>query len=310
MFFRKKVTRGHLYRSVLFFTIIYFILIYFQKRILTGLFNSQLSFTVPDVLGIVTSDAPLDVLTKRATNGAILTGGFLFVEIILFILLILLFLFKLWRIHQQEKLKKYDFVLLVGLLILLMGSFYYAYILGTTSLETYQTVTSALNHLSPKQLDKLATRWKDFIYNYQFSLGYLPRDISIVIDQFKQIMSNVQEVADIPNVLSQYINRLSELKLHYFLLMCAGFGTLMVAQIFEYRLILTSLKQLKPKNKLFTSHNQVSETQLTQLLEEQQVLMSKIIDLQADLQQTITKESNETNQPKEKSKKNNKKKKK
>ncbi|MEG2254550.1 MAG: hypothetical protein RSC33_04425, partial [Vagococcus sp.] len=90
----------------------------------------------------------------------------------------------------------------------------------------------------------------------------------------------------------------------------AVFGTFMVAKVFEYRLILTSLKQLKPKNKLFTSRNQVSETQLTQLLEEQQVLMSKIIDLQADLQQTITKESNETNQPKEKPKKNNKKKKK
>ena len=105
MFFRKKIKRENLYRSVFLFTIIYFILMYFQKRILLGLFQTQLSFSIPSVVSIITSQNTLDELISRGTNGAILTGAFLAIEIIAFILLILYFLFQLWRLYKNNKFK-------------------------------------------------------------------------------------------------------------------------------------------------------------------------------------------------------------
>ena len=306
MLFHKKLTRQSVYHSVFIFTIIYFILMYFQKRILFGLFQTQLSFSIPNIIALITSDNTLDALTSRAINGAILTGGFLVIEILLFIILIIHFLFKLWRVHYIEQLRKFDFLLVLGLLTLLFGSFYYAYILGTTSLETYITISTSLNRVTPKQLQLLSEKWKDFIFNYQFSLGYLPRDVSMVIEHVKGLIANVKEIAQIPDVINHYFNRLSELKFHYFLLMCGGFGTLLVSQLFEYRLIVKSFRELKLKRKVekreskkaekaektkeIKTEETVTTDQLTTILTNQQELMTKIIDLQSEMQETINKD--------------------
>lgn len=304
MSFRKNLTRQSVYHSFFIFTIIYFILMYFQKRILLGLFQTQLSFSIPNIIALITSDNTLDELVSRGINGAILTGCFLIIEILLFIILIIHFLCKLWRVHYIEQLRKFDFLLVLGLLILLVGSLYYAYVLGTTSLDTYDTISTSLNRVTPKQLQLLSEKWKDFIFNYQFSLGYLPRDVSMVIDHVKQLISNVKEIAQIPDVINHYLNQLSQFKFHYFLLMCSGFATLLISQLFEYRLILKSFKEFKIKKKLEKiekkQQEQVPKTemtptevattdQLTKILVEQQELMTKIIDLQSDMQENMKK---------------------
>ena len=283
MFFRKKIKRENLYRSVFLFTIIYFILMYFQKRILLGLFQTQLSFLIPSVVSIITSQNTLDELISRGTNGAILTGAFLAIEIIAFILLILYFLFQLWRLYKNNKFKIYDYSLLAGLIILLFGSFYYAYVVASTSLETYNTIFTALNRLSPTQLQKVADKWTEFLYNYQFSLGYLPRDVSLVIDQVNTIIASVKDIANIPDVINHYLNRLSELKFHYFMLMCLGFGILLVTQVLEYKLIIRSFRKLKFSKKPAA----VQQEQMVQLLGEQQELMSRMIDLQEKNNQSV-----------------------
>lgn len=304
MSFRKNLTRQSVYHSVFIFTIIYFILMYFQKRILLGLFQTQLSFSIPNIIALITSDNTLDELVSRGINGAILTGCFLIIEILLFIILIIHFLCKLWRVHYIEQLRKFDFLLVLGLLILLVGSLYYAYVLGTTSLDTYDTISTSLNRVTPKQLQLLSEKWKDFIFNYQFSLGYLPRDVSMVIDHIKQLISNVKEISQIPDVINHYLNQLSQFKFHYFLLMCSGFATLLISQLFEYRLILKSFKEFKIKKKAEKierkQQEQVPKTemiptevtttdQLTKILVEQQELMAKIIDLQSDMQENMKK---------------------
>ena len=293
MLFRKNLTRQSVYHSVFIFTIIYFLLMYFQKRVLLAIFQTQLSFSIPNTIALITSDNTLDELISRATNGAILTGAFLVIEILLFILLIIHFLWKLWRVHYIEQLRRFDFLLVIGLLVLLVGSFYYAYVVASTSLETYTTVSTAINRVTPKQLQLMTEKWKDFLYHYQFSLGYLPRDVSMVIDYVKMLIGNVKEIAQIPDVINQYLNRLSELKFHYFLLMSGGFGTLLFSQLFEYRLIVKSFKQLKQKRHMektekISKTKEVKEDQLTQLLAEQQVLMGKMIELQSDMQQSMT----------------------
>lgn len=280
MFFRKKITRETMYRSVFLFTIIYFILIYFQKRILLGLFQTQLSFSIPSVIAILTSDSSLDVLTNRATNGAILTGAFLVIEILTFIAFILLFLWKLWQLKRGKSFKKYDYLLVAGLIALLFGSFYYAFITASTSIETFNTVSTALNHLSPKQLQALGDKWQNFIYNYEFSLGYLPRDISVVVNEIKHLIGNVKEIAQIPDVINHWLNQLSLFKFHYFLVMCLGFVILLIAQIAEYQLIIKSFRKIKKGKKSIT----IPDNQLTTILEEQQILMEKIVDLQVDIQ--------------------------
>lgn len=280
MFSRKKITRETIYRSVFLFTILYFLLIYFQKRILLGLFQTQLSFSIPNVIAILTSDNSLDVLTSRGTNGAIITGAFLVIEVLVFILLILLFLWKLWQLKKMNNFKKYDYLLVVGLIILLFGSFYYAFITASTSMETFNTVSRALNHLTPKQIQALIDKWQNFLYNYEFSLGYLPRDVSLVIGEAKHLIGNVKEISQVPDVINQWLNHLSLLKFHYFLVMCLGFITLLVAQVAEYQLIIKSFRKIKRNKK---SSNSVSDNQLATILEEQQVLMEKIVDLQTDI---------------------------
>jgi hypothetical protein len=177
-------------------------------------------------------------------------------------------------------------------------------VLGTTSLDTYNTISTSLNRVTPKQLQLLSEKWKDFIFNYQFSLGYLQRDVSMVIDHVKQLISNVKEIAQIPDVINHYLNQLSQFKFHYFLLMCSGFATLLISQLFEYRLILKSFKEFKIKKKLEKiekkQQEQVPKTemtptevattdQLTKILVEQQELMTKIIDLQSDMQENMKK---------------------
>lgn len=286
MLFRKNLTRQSVYHSVFIFTIIYFILMYFQKRILLGIFQTQLSFSIPNTIALLTSDNTFEEITNRAINGAILTGVFLIIEIVIFILLIIYFLCKLWHVHYIEQLRKLDFLLVLGLFTLLLGSFYYAYILGSSSLETYTTISTSLNRVTPKQLQLLSEKWKDFIFNYQFSLGYLPRDISVVINHIKNLIANVKEIAQIPDVISLYLSRLNVLKFHYFLLMSSGFGILLIAQLFEYHLIFESFKKLTLKRKVSNEATIKNETltndQLTNILLEQQKLMSKMVDLQKD----------------------------
>lgn len=292
MLFRKNLTRQSVYHSVFIFTIIYFLLMYFQKRVLLAIFQTQLSFSIPNAIALATSDNTFDEIISRATNGAILTGGFLVIEILIFIFFISYFLWKLWRVHYIEQLRRFDFLLVIGLLILLIGSFYYAYVVASTSLETYTTVSTAINRVTPKQLRLLSEKWQDFLFNYQFSLGYLPRDVSMVIEHVKTLIGNVKEIAQIPDVLNQYVNRLSELKFHYFILMSSGFITLLISQLVEYRLIIKAFKSVKVKRKVDILAEETAETtdQLTQILADQQVLLTKMVDLQTDMAQK-TKES-------------------
>lgn len=294
MLFRKNLTRQSVYHSVFIFTIIYFLLMYFQKRVLLAIFQTQLSFSIPNAIALATSDNTFDEIISRATNGAILTGGFLVIEILIFIFLISYFLWKLWRVHYIEQLRRFDFLLVIGLLILLIGSFYYAYVVASTSLETYTTVSTAINRVTPKQLRLLSEKWQDFLFNYQFSLGYLPRDVSMVIEHVKTLIGNVKEIAQIPDVLNQYVNRLSELKFHYFILMSSGFITLLISQLVEYRLIIKAFKSVKVKRKVDILAEETAETtdQLTQILADQQVLLTKMVDLQTDMAQKIKESDN------------------
>lgn len=294
MLFRKNLTRQSVYHSVFIFTIIYFLLMYFQKRVLLAIFQTQLSFSIPNAIALATSDNTFDEIISRATNGAILTGGFLVIEILIFIFLISYFLWKLWRVHYIEQLRRFDFLLVIGLLILLIGSFYYAYVVASTSLETYTTVSTAINRVTPKQLRLLSEKWQDFLFNYQFSLGYLPRDVSMVIEYVKTLIGNVKEIAQIPDVLNQYVNRLSELKFHYFILMSSGFITLLISQLVEYRLIIKAFKSVKVKRKVDILAEETAETtnQLTQILADQQVLLTKMVDLQTDMVQKIKESDN------------------
>lgn len=294
MLFRKNLTRQSVYHSVFIFTIIYFLLMYFQKRVLLAIFQTQLSFSIPNAIALATSDNTFDEIISRATNGAILTGGFLVIEILIFISLISYFLWKLWRVHYIEQLRRFDFLLVIGLLILLIGSFYYAYVVASTSLETYTTVSTAINRVTPKQLRLLSEKWQDFLFNYQFSLGYLPRDVSMVIEHVKTLIGNVKEIAQIPDVLNQYVNRLSELKFHYFILMSSGFITLLISQLVEYRLIIKAFKSVKVKRKVDILAEETAETtdQLTQILADQQVLLTKMVDLQTDMAQKIKESDN------------------
>lgn len=294
MLFRKNLTRQSVYHSVFIFTIIYFLLMYFQKRVLLAIFQTQLSFSIPNAIALATSDNTFDEIISRATNGAILTGGFLVIEILIFIFFISYFLWKLWRVHYIEQLRRFDFLLVIGLLILLIGSFYYAYVVASTSLETYTTVSTAISRVTPKQLRLLNEKWQDFLFNYQFSLGYLPRDVSMVIEHVKTLIGNVKEIAQIPDVLNQYVNRLSELKFHYFILMSSGFITLLISQLVEYRLIIKAFKSVKVKRKVDILAEETAETtdQLTQILADQQVLLTKMVDLQTDMAQKIKESDN------------------
>ena len=128
----------------------------------------------------------------------------------------------------------------------------------------------------------------------------------MVIEHVKGLIANVKEIAQIPDVINHYFNRLSELKFHYFLLMCGGFGTLLVSQLFEYRLIVKSFRELKlkrevekreskkaekaEKTKEIKTEETVTTDQLTTILTNQQELMTKIIDLQSEMQETINKD--------------------
>lgn len=273
----KKKIRQSIYKYSFIFTLIYFTLIYFQKRILSGLFQTQLSFSIPDTIAILTSSHALDELTTRGTNGAILVGVFLIIEVLIFISAIIYFLIKLWKVHSSKYWKKYDYTLVLGLLVLLIGSFYYAFVTANTSLETFTTIQNALNHLGPKQLGQLGDKWKNFIYHYEFSLGYLPRDISIVIDQVKTIVSSVKEIAQLPDVINGWLNQLSLFKFHYFLVICSGSFLVILAQLFESRKIWNryfkfNFKKKEPKIR--------TEDLLQDMKEEQQLLIGQIYTYQ------------------------------
>ncbi len=287
-----KKMRQSIYRASLFFTIIYFLLIYFQKRLLSGLFQTQLSFSIPDTISILTSSNAIEELTTRGTNGGIVVGVFFVIEVLVFISAIIYFLFKLWKVHSTKYWKKYDYVLVIGLIILLIGSFYYAFVVVNTSLETFSTVQAALNHLGPKQIGQLTDKWKNFIYHYQFSLGYLPRDISVVIDQVKIIIASIKEIQQLPEVINQWLTHLSLLKLHYFIVICLGSFAVISAQVLEYRYVWNKFFKFKFKKRI--SRRETAERVIS-IQDDQQVLIDQFIIQQEELEKTNKQKSKSKN---------------
>lgn len=288
---RKKM-RQSIYQYSFFFTIIYFLLIYFQKRLLSGLFQTQLSFSVPDTIAILTSSNAVEELTTRGTNGAIIVGVFFVIEALVFISAIIYFLFKLWKVHSTKYWKKYDYVLVTGLIILLLGSFYYAFVVVNTSLETFSTVQDALNHLGPKQIGQLTDKWKNFIYHYEFSLGYLPRDISVVIEQVKVIIASIKEIQQLPEVINQWLTHLNLLKLHYFIVICLGSLAVISAQIIEARHIWKKSFKFRLKKR---SDKQETTKEVNSIQNDQQLLIHQLIIQQEELEKINKQKSKSKN---------------
>ncbi|MEG0256252.1 MAG: hypothetical protein RR554_10250 [Vagococcus sp.] len=274
-----KNNRQQIYRLSLFFSIIYFILIYFQKRLLIQLFQTQLSFSIPDTLAVLTSDNSLDTLIERATNGGILVGVFLIVEVLIFIGLISYLLFKIWRMHQLKHWQKIDWFLVVGLCLLFLSSLYYTYVTANSTLTTFNEIEGILKKLTPSQIKQLSSQWRDMIIHYEFSLGHLPRDITFILEKVDAIISSIKDVGRIPNLTNQWLNHLTLLKTHYFLTMCVGFLLTFVGQLFNYRvngpLFQTGRKNARRVKEL--------ESTVISLNEENQELNTQLIELKEKL---------------------------
>lgn len=258
---KKKDSRQFIYKITFFFTLIYFTLLYFQKRILLGLFQTQLSFSIPDTIAILTSEDKLEGFINRSTNGAILTGSFLAFEIFIFISLIIYLFVKLFLLYRRKKWQNQDFLLLAGLLILLLGSFYYTYIFVSSTHSTYIEIEHIVKHFTPKQIANITKQWSTFFYQYDFSALNFMKDYIVVADQFSITVDNVKEIGKIPDILNLWLNHLNLLKLHYFLVMCSGFLMTLIAQLFNYR----SNGSIFNKNKkidIILAENRALQTQL------------------------------------------------
>lgn len=292
----KNNPRQLIYRLSLFFAIIYFILIYFQKRILLQLFQTQLSFSIPDTVAVLTSENSLDTLIERTTNGGILVGGFLIVEVLIFISMIAYLLYKLWRMHQLSKWQKLDWFLVGGLGLLFLGSIYYTYVTANSTISSFTEIEGILRKLTPSQVKHLGSQWKDMIIQYEFSLSRLPRDITYIIDEANKIISSIKDVARIPTITNQWLNHLTLLKTHYFLTMCVGFILTFVGQFFNYRvngpLFQTGRKNAKRVKEM--------EYAIDDLTKENQTLLSQV----EDLKEKLTKKNKDILKKQTKKKKN------
>ncbi len=258
---QRKKSHLFIYRTSLFFTLIYFFLIYFQKRILTFLFQTQLSFSLPDTLFVLTSENKLEDIIERAQNGALTIGIFLTIETLLFIGVIILLLTKLFILYKKKKWQTHDYILLIGLIILLLGSFYYSYIAIDSTFYSYTEVKTIVERISPKQLASLSKQWSGFFYNYDFSALNFVKDSMVISDQFSLMVKNINEVGRIPDIINLWLNHLNLLKTHYFLLMCFGFISILIAHFFNYR----SNGSLFKSKKSIQTENSVLKAELLSL---------------------------------------------
>lgn len=285
---KKKETRQSIYRTSLFFTLIYFVVIYYQKRILTGLFQTQLSFSIPDILAVLTSENKLDTFINRATNGTIVVGIFLALEVLLFVVFIIYLLVKIFFLYKRKKLQKHDFLLITGLIILLFGSFYYSYITASHTIQSLTEVQQILERLSPKQLKALSEQWSTFFYEYNFSALNFMKDYTVIADQVAITFGNVKALGRIPNILHLWLDNLNLLKNHYFIVMCIGFISTLLAQLFNRYL----------NGPLFRRRKDVDA-----IIAENDALKKEISSLKRSEQSSKTKKRTTKKKPKKKPKK-------
>ncbi|MBP2098172.1 hypothetical protein [Enterococcus rivorum] len=266
--------RKIMYWGTLGFLLIALLLAFFQTTILKWLFSTQLPLSLQNALLLFSNANWLELLIQKITNGTILVGVVLILEILLFIGFIVFFLIYLWRMRKNGRWALSDILLFIGYSMLLVGSIVCGGFVVSTTVETMTTLQSNFQKVSPTELQLLVNNLTHFLEKFTFSLSTIFKDISTLIQGAQKIIGDVKQVAATPSILQNWLDILNQWRLYFIVAFTGSFLVLITGMLLRLR---TSYPQLlRKKKKQPLEDSSTTEERLVRILEQQQELLEKI----------------------------------